>query len=61
MARADRAARVAKGQRGAEDCGEACGPMHAVPPALLLGPLGRELTDTLVEHRSLAPFAPLGR
>ena len=52
---------MAKGQRGAEDCGEACGPMHAVPPALLLGPLGRQLTDTLVEHRSLAPFAPLGR
>ena len=32
--------------------------MHAVPPAHLLGPLGRQLTDTMVEHRSLAPSPP---
>jgi len=91
MARVDRAARVAKGQRGAaadvpaqrliltgrvsgsngrfepalasgcpEDCGEACGPMHAVPRVLLLGVGSSVDRHTLVEHRSLAP-SPLGR
>ena len=45
----------------AEDCGEAFGPMHAVPPAHLLGPLGRQLTDTLVEASFTDPLAPLGR
>jgi hypothetical protein len=42
----------------AEDCGEAFGPMHAVPPAHLLGPLGRQLTDTRLKHRSLTHLPP---
>jgi putative tryptophan/tyrosine transport system substrate-binding protein len=46
--------RAAKGQRGAE-VGEACGAMH-LPRALPLGPLGRQLTDTLAEASFPGPM-----
>jgi hypothetical protein len=58
MARVDRAARLRR-TRGWWKYGDAVGPMHAVPHTLLLGPSGRQLTDTMIEHRSLAP-SPLG-
>jgi hypothetical protein len=41
----------------AADCGEACGPMHIASRAPA-GPSGRQLTDTMVEHRSRAPSPP---
>ena len=34
--------------------------MHAVPPAHLLGPLGRQLTDTLVEASFADPLGQVG-
>jgi hypothetical protein len=41
----------------AEDCGEACGRMHIASRAHT-GQLGRQLTDTMVEHRPPAPSPP---
>jgi hypothetical protein len=49
---------VASSGRGpgcAKECGEAFRPMRT-----RLGPLGRQLTDTIVEHGP-CPFDPLGR
>jgi hypothetical protein len=34
---------------------------HAVASRCSTGPLGRQLTDTMVDHSSLPPFAPLGQ
>jgi hypothetical protein len=52
--------RVAKGPRGAEDYGEAFGPMYPRASRAPTGPLGSQLIDTMVEHSFPAPFAPLG-
>jgi hypothetical protein len=73
MARVDRAARVAKGQRGGnrcprsaahtyrscvpEDCGEARGPVHTRCLTLSYWAAG----SSVVEASFAAPFAPLGR
>jgi hypothetical protein len=47
--------RVAEGQRGAEDYGEAFGPMYPRASRAPTGPLGHQLIDTIVEHRSRLP------
>jgi hypothetical protein len=52
--------RAGPGPRCAEDCGEAFGPMHTRCLTRSRRAIGRQLTNTRVEHRSPAP-SPLGQ